>query len=119
MEKNWIEKTKEAIEIAMNKKKPIGAYYDKDNDAIGFRIKVDDYDIHIDFHHQKLSVYTRNGYMCIDYNLTDRNKLELQDLVLSVKEYKEDMAISEFENFISKKEEMEKITDIDNLDDDD
>lgn len=119
MEKNWIEKTKEAVEIAMNKKKYVGAYYDKDTDTIGFRIETDNHNINIDFHCQKLSIYTQIGYMCIDYNLTDRNKLELQDLVLSVKEYKEDMVISEFENFISKKEEMEKITDIDNLDDDD
>ena len=116
MEKtNWIEKIKEAVELAVNKKKYVNAYYDID--TILFTIETDNSNIYIEFCRQKLSIRTQNGYMCIDYNLTDRNKLELQDLVLSVKEYKEDMAISEFEKFISDKKE--EITDINNLDDDD
>ena len=118
MEKtNWIEKIKEAVELAMNKKKYVNAYYDKDIGTILFTIETDNRNINIEFCRQKLSMRTQNGYMCIDYNLTDRDNLELQDLVLSVKEYKEDMAISEFEEFISDKKE--EITNINNLDDDD
>lgn len=49
--------------------------------------------------------------------MTDRESLEIQAMFLSVKEYSEDMAVSEIEEFISEKKE--EITDIDNLDDDD
>ena len=117
MEKNWIEKIKEAVRVAMNKGKHITTYYD-DDFMKGFCIEVDDDNsISIDFFKEGIIIFTRNGYLHVNYNLTDRDKLELQALALSIKEYKEDMAISEFEEFISDKKE--DITDINNLDDDD
>ena len=116
--KNWIEKIKEAVRVAMNKGKHIDTYYDNDVVMRGFRIEVDnDSSISIDFFKGAIIIYTRNGYLHINYNLTDRDNLELQALALSIKEYKEDMAISEFEEFISEKKK--EITDINNLDDDD
>ena len=117
MEKtNWIEKIKEAVRAAMNKGKHIDTYYDDDIVMRGFRIEVDDdSSISIDFFKGAIIICTRNGYLHINYNLTDRDKLELQALALSIKEYKEDMAISEFEEFISdKKEEITNINDLDN-----
>ena len=117
MEKtNWIEKIKEAIRVAMNKGKHIDTYYDDDLVIRGFRIEVDDdSSISIDLFKGAIIIYTRNGYLHINYNLTDRDNLELQALALSIKEYKEDMAISEFEEFISdKKEEITNINDLDN-----
>ena len=117
MEKNWIEKIKEAVRVAMNKGKHIDTYYDDDLVMRGFRIEVDDdSSISIDFFKEGINIFTRNGYLYVNYNLTDRDKLELQALALSIKEYKEDMAISEFEEFISDKKE--DITNINDLDDD-
>jgi hypothetical protein len=117
MEKtNWIEKIKEAVRVAMNKGKHIDTYYDDALDMRGFRIEVDDdSSISIDFFKGAIIIYTRNGCLHVNYDLTDRDKLELQALALSIKEYKEDMAISEFEEFISdKKEEITNINDLDN-----
>ena len=118
MEKtNWIEKTREAIRVAMNKGKCIIYYNDKDLDIIGFNIEINNNNnISIDYFKQRINIRTQNGYAYVDYNLTDRDKLELQALILSVKEYREDMAISEFNEFISNKENKPK--DIDDLDND-
>jgi hypothetical protein len=118
MEKtNWIEKIKEAVRVAMNKGLHIVTYYDDDLFMRGFHIEIDDNNnICVDFFKEGIVIHTRNGYLHINYNLTDRDKLELQALALSIKEYKEDMAISEFNEFISDKKE--KVTDINSLDDD-
>ena len=113
MEKtNWIEKIKEAVHTAMDKKLEISIsgnsiyiYYE--------------YRIGLSFYIDKdlITISTPKGYIAIDHSLTDREKLEIDSLKLSIKEYNEDMAISEFEEFISDKKE--EITDINNLDDDD
>ena len=62
-------------------------------------------------------INTPKGHKSIDYKITDRENLEIQAMFLSVKEYSEDMAISEIEEFISEKENKPK--DINDLDDDD
>ena len=111
MEKNWIEKIKEAVRVAMN----------KGLDLIGTRnfpynIVIKN-EICIYIYKDRIIVNTQHGYIKIEHSLTDREELEIQALTLSIKEYNEDMAISEFEEFISDKKE--EITDINNLDDDD
>lgn len=109
MEKNWIEKVKEAVRIAMNKGLNIEIYSDP--------YVVIEIEGHINFYfiNDCFKIITPRGYIKIEYTLTDREKLELQALILSIKEYKEDMAISEFEEFISdKKEEITNINDLDN-----
>lgn len=114
MEKtNWIEKIKEAVYTAMDKKLEIS--------SMSFNSIYIQYKSGMTFHigRDLITISTPKGYISIDHSLTDREKLEIDSLRLSIKEYNEDMAISEFEEFISKKEEKEKITDIDNLDDDD
>ena len=115
MEKtNWIEKIKEAVRVAMNK----GLNIETGNDEEIFYYSIvinDKFCIYI--YEESISIITPNGYININYSLSDREKLEIQALTLSIKEYNEDMAISEFEEFISGKKE--EITDINNLDDDD
>ena len=123
MEKNWIEKIKEAVRIAMNKGLHI-KYYTSENIGIPHEIiwwinKGEDNSKHISIEIMENIIYitTPTGFSEIAYSITDRDDLELRALGLSIKEYNEDMAISEFEEFISDKKE--EITDIDNLDDDD
>lgn len=111
MEKtNWIEKVKEAIHIAMNKGISLSAY---ENEDFSCTFSIDN-KMDITFYDDcKIYIRTPRGRFYSDYTLTDRDKLEIKGLVLSVKEYKEDMAISEFNEFISKKEN--KIVDINDL----
>ena len=115
MEKNWIEKIKEAVRIAMNK----GLNIQRGSGSFPYTISIKDQKnlIYIYIFKEGISISTSNGYVRIDHSLTDREELEIQALQLSIKEYNEDMAISEFEEFISDKKE--EITDINNLDDDD
>ena len=109
MEKNWIEKIKEVVRVAMNKGLTIeGRCQDK-----YFFFKIEGgFEFYI---HNNISIHTKKGYLFEKYSITDRDDLELRALVLSIKEYNEDMAISEFEEFISGKKD--EITDINDLDD--
>lgn len=114
MEKtNWIEKIKEAVRVAMNKGLNITAGISK---GFPYTIIID-HKFGIYIFKETISISTSNGYISIDHSLTDREELEIQALTLSIKEYNEDMAISEFEEFISdKKEEITNINDLDNDD---
>ena len=122
MEKtNWIEKIREAIRIAMNKGLFLSGYEDKCEEGKVFQFHIEknnDEEITILCFKKAIIINTKRGTIRIEYILSDRDNLELQALILSIKEYREDMAISELNEFISEKEEKEKITDIDNLDDD-
>lgn len=122
MEKtNWIEKIREAIRIAMNKGLFLSGYEDKCEEGEVFQFHIEknnDEEITILCFKKEIIINTKRGTIRIEYILSDRDNLELQALILSIKEYREDMAISELNEFISEKEEKEKITDIDNLDDD-
>ena len=116
MEKtNWIEKIKEAVRVAMNKGLEIrednfsqSTKYIEFENGIEFRFNIQD---------NLIKIFTPKGKLFVNHNFTDREQLEIQALELSIKEYNEDMAISEFDEFISDKKE--EITDINNLDDDD
>ena len=116
MEKtNWIEKIKEAVRVAMNK----GLNVQRGTGGFPYTISIRNQknQIYICIFKDGISISTSNGYIRIDHSITEREELEIQALMLSIKEYNEDMAISEFEEFISDKKE--EITDINNLDDDD
>lgn len=116
MEKtNWIEKIKEAVHVAMNKGLIISEY--KDDDAFRFFIG-EKTDIVITCFKNIILVSTNRGYTSIEYTLTDRDKLELQTLILSIKEYREAMAISELDEFISS-DKQRNLMDIDELDNED
>jgi len=116
MEKNWIEKIIEAIRIAMNKGLNIEGKYIELLKYYFFTIE-GGFEFYIYLDSNNISIHTKKGHFLKKYSITDRDKLELQALALSIKEYNEDMAISEFEELISNKKE--EITDINNLDDDD
>ena len=120
---NWIEKIKEAVHVAMSKKALLSGYEDKCEEVFQFYIGKDDGTIKdegkivILCFKKAISISTSKGYIRIEYTFSDRDNLELQALVLSIKEYRENMAISELNKFISEKED--EITDINNLYDDD
>ena len=115
---NWIEKIKEAIRIAMNKGLCV-KYYTSEIIGIPHEIiwwinKEDK--ICIKITENTILINTPTGLAEIAYSITDRDDLELRALGLSIKEYNEDMAISEFNEFISDKEN--KLKDINDLDND-
>ena len=113
MEKNWIEKIKEVVSVAMNKGLNIQGSSNDFPYTIVIRNKIYTY-----IYKDEINIGTSKGYIHIDYSITDRDDLELRALILSIKEYNEDMAISEFEEFISdKKKEITDINDLDNEDD--
>ena len=118
MEKtNWIEKIKKAIRVAMNRGLKITSYdYGNKTNQIVINFTDNSY-IEFFIINDRITLKTSKGENTINYSFTDRERLEIQDLVLSIKEYKEDMAISELDEFISDKKD--EITDINNLDDDD
>lgn len=121
MEKNWIETVKEFIRKAMNKGLSISGYkqsipwgeykiwYDFEIDHSKIVLKFDTYD-------DSFTIHTPNGFYKTNYKLTKRDELELEALILSIDEYREDMAISEFNAFFN---DMDKPTDINDLDNDD
>lgn len=119
MEKNWISTIIEIIRTAMNKGLHIKGHK---SEIFGYLYNFNIYinnneEIQITILNNCIIVITPKGHKSIDYKMTDRENLEIQAMFLSVKEYSEDMAISEIEEFISEKKE--EITDINNLDDDD
>jgi hypothetical protein len=121
MEKtNWINTIVEIIRVAMNKGLHIKGYKSEICGRLyDFIIYINGNEetIQIAILNNRIIINTLKGQKFIDYKMTDRENLEIQAMFLSVKEYSEDMAISEIEEFISDKKE--EITDINNLDDDD
>ena len=117
MEKtNWIEKIKEAVRIAMNKGLDIRGKYQELLKYYFFTIEGGiEFFIYLDTN--SISIHTKKGHLLEKYSITDRDDLELRALVLSIKEYNEDIAVSELEEFISNKENRPK--DINDLDNDD
>lgn len=120
MEKNWIKEIKEAVRVAMNKGLKIQKYYyiidEKERNKYYYRIYTNnDFNIDISIEPSTIILTTPKGRACFNVNLTKRDFLELDAISLSIEEYNEDMAISEFEEFISdKKKEITNINDLDN-----
>ena len=113
MEMNWIEKIKEAVHVAINKGIYINGHIEDNNNTFYFYIG----EITIVCFQETIIVTVRGGFAEIKYILTDRDKLELQALILSINEHRENVAISKLEEFISEKED--KITSINDLDSED
>ena len=126
MEKNGIEETKEFIRQAMNKGLIINAYRgltpwidEESGKDISFNFEVNNGEIiFISFFNfdNTITINTTHGFCKFEYKLSERDILELDALILSVKEYREDMALSEFNNFFKGTDTPQSI---DNLDDDD
>lgn len=119
MEKtNWIEKIKKAVHVAMNKGLYIEGKYQELLKYYFFTIEGGlEFFIYLDSN--SISMHTKKGNLFEKYSITDRDDLELRALILSIKEYNENMAISELDKFISDKKEDFKLTinDLDNEDD--
>ena len=113
----WIEKIKKAISVAMDKKLYVSGYHDTCEETFQFYIGVDDSRIVILCFKEAISINTKKGSIHINYTFTDRDSLELQGLCLSINEYRENMAISEFDEFIYGNQE-DTYKNIDELDDD-
>lgn len=117
MEKNWIEEIIEFVRNAMNEGLIIYAdIYDK------YHIKIiknyslyETFDIIIYKDHITMTS-PNGGFAKIEYKRSKRDELELDSMMLSIEEYKNDVALSEFHGFFNKED---KPTSIDSLDDDD
>lgn len=83
-----------------------------------YHVSHDDIDIYFYITNEYFTIngYDR-GYLQIEYNLTDRDKLNIQALNLDIKEYREDKAINLFNDFFNCIPQTP--ASIDNLDDDD
>lgn len=111
----WIEKIKKAISVAMDKKLYVSQA--SCEETFQFYIGVGDSRIAILCFKEAISINTKKGFIRINYTFTDRDSLELQGLCLSINEYRENMAISEFDEFIYGNQE-DTYKNIDELDDD-
>lgn len=113
MEKNWIKKVIEFLREAMNKGLRISSsYFDNYSQFI---INNEIY-IAMFFEDNKFVLTTPKGKLNIPYEYSERDKLEIKAVYLTVQEYKEDMAISEFEHYFKTDNEPKTVND---LDDDD
>ena len=110
---NWINKIEAAVDMAMSKK--LCLYFDNYGEYTHIYIG-DSYYFRIE--EKTLILHTPKGFLKINnFYLTDREKLKLEEILLAIKEYREAMALSELEHFINEKES--KLTDINDLDNDD
>ena len=112
--RNWIKESFEFIRKAMNKGDKIESF-NNDNNYICFEIG-DSIEIWFGFRGEYFSLRTLKGFLKIPFNYSERDKLEIQAFHLTVKEYNEDIAISEFESYFNTDDEPKTVND---LDDDD
>lgn len=121
MEKNWIEEIKEFVRKAMNKGFRIKAYHilmgGKDKDYYEIRIFKESSVVEFTIEPTNLCLDTSKGEAHFDLTLSKRDLLELDAMILSIEEYNEDMAFSDFNNFFG--DEENKVVNINDLDNDD
>ena len=111
--KNWIKESFEFLREAMNKGSRIfSSYFDEYSQ---FNIDNEIY-IAMSFEDNKFVLVTPKGKLSIPYEYSERDKLEIKAMYLTAQEYKEDMAISEFEHYFKTDNEPKTVND---LDDDD
>ena len=111
--KNWIKESIEFLREAMNKGSIIlSSYFDEYSQFI---INKEIY-IAMSFEDNKFVLTTPKGKLDVPYEYSERDKLEIKAMHLTIQEYKEDMAISEFEHYFKTDDEPKTVND---LDDDD
>ncbi len=122
MEKNWIEKIEGFIIKAMNKGLFVIGYKYKssfDDEELTYDFTIDN-NINITICiNGNFILSTPTGRFKGTLDLNRRNILTLDTLIATIEEYREDMAISEFDNFFNKDDESEKKISIDDLDSED
>lgn len=117
MERNWIKEIIEFIRNAMNE--GLSIYTCEYDNSYYIRIirnhsSCETFDFNL--YKDRIIISSSTGYKKIENKLSERDELEIRAIMLSIKEYNEDVAISKFDNFFKKDD---KPTTIDNLDDDD
>ena len=121
MEKNWIEEIREFVRKAMNKGLRIIAYHttmgDDSRDYYEIRVYKENSVIEFIVEPSIITLETKKGTAHFDLTLSKRDFLELDAMVLTIEEYNEDMAISDFNNFFG--DEENKVVNINDLDNDD
>lgn len=121
MEKNWIEKIEDFIIKAINKGLFVTGYKLKsfDDEELTYDFNIDN-NIYITIYiNGNFILSTPTGRFKGTLDLNRRNILTLDTLIATIEEYREDMAISEFDNFFNKDDESEKKISIDDLDSED
>ena len=76
----------------------------------------DEESISFNINSNSICLYTKRGSTGIENILTEREKVNLESLRLDIKEYNKERALSRFETFFN---EMNKLSDIDDLDNED
>ena len=121
MEKNWIKEIIEFVHKAMNKGLRIRSYHTlmegDSRDYYEIRIFKESSVVEFIIEPTNLCLSTSKGIAHFDLTLSKRDLLELNAMLLSIEEYNEDMAISDFNNFFG--EEENKVVNINDLDNDD
>ena len=118
MEKNWIKEIIEFVRNAMNEGLSIYTY--KREECYDIRVVrnnslYETFDITVC--KDDITIASPNGgFAKIEYKRSKRDELELDSIMLSIEEYKNDVALSEFSGFFNKED---KPRNIDSLDDDD
>ena len=117
MEKNWIKDVTEFVRKAMNKGLCIeGFYFDVKGGLRSHYSFLVDKKFSFGIYEDYIHLATPTGNLRKDINISKRDLLELDSILLSIEEYNEDIALSEFENFFN---EESKSIDINDLNDDD
>lgn len=107
MDTNWITMINDAVYTAMNKKLKIIGHFNKTFDYYEFAFE-GRYSFYIYKnsenvgHKDCIIINTPSGTLTTNHVLTDREELHLQDLVITIKEHNEKMALQELNNFINK-----------------
>ena len=106
MDINWITMINNAVYAAMDKKLKITGYFNNIFNYYGFvfegRYSIYVYKNSEDVGHKDcIIVNTPSGTLTTNHVLTDREELHLQDLVITIKEHNEKMALQELNDFIN------------------
>ena len=121
MEKNWIKEIREFVRKAMNKGLRTVAYHtlmgNDSRDYYEIRIFKEGSIVEFTIEPTNLCLDTSKGTAHFDLTLSKRDLLELDAMILTIEEYNEDMAISDFNNFFG--DEENKVVNINDLDNDD
>ena len=111
--KNWIKESIEFLREAMNKGVEVYSYslptYYKFNIERNILIV-------FGFEGKYFNLITPRGELKVPYEYSERDKLELHAMYITIQEYGEDMAIFEFEHYFKTDNEPKTVND---LDDDD
>ena len=118
MEKNWIKEIIEFVRNAMNE--GLSIYSGECDNSYQISVirnhslyETFDFSIYKD----RITITSPTGFTTIANKLSERDELEIKASMLSIKEYREDMAIYEFEHFFKAGDGEPKT--VNDLDDDD